>query len=603
MGVFRGEVVFLKVASKDFDLGAHMRIKYLLAAALLFACITNPAIAGDQKVMWPGFEAFSFDRPQYFYNVQGRDYTLEEIDNMVKDFHEAGLAGIMLEFEWEYNSYFEGLGRGWYAPTNGDSILGRYFKDDKVTEYFISAAKKYGLKISVIVSSLNDRIGTNEDGLTDPYNPIYPWWIYPNGKAFDLFKRKVDIIASLDVDAVVIDFASTPDKKTTYNDTVYAVLELTDSQIDYIKANYPGLEVCVAVNPTYRDGLALDKERVKTRGAKVLHWENHDCRFCLGVESSDEGYFIYPVHPSFWWYIGLSCPLDVAKELVYGTNASPAIVFLHTPLTHDAYLSYCIEGVIGPGLKNHCPVLEPIPEVEVKETQLVTLVASAIDLDEDSLNYDIDDSRFDQHDDVFTWLPQEGDRGVYDVTISVTDRYFCADSQSVRVTVASVLPDYFFLISPENDTVPDEVTFHWQESVPTNPEESVLYYLCYSTSETFDPGLTTEIWGLTNTSYTAVDVGPYSTYYWKVKAYDHNGSETWSDQSYSFFTYRWMDANCDGKVDVSDLVYNINYLYGEGKAPCITQVSEYNCSATVDMVDIICQINHMFKGDPANCCR
>jgi hypothetical protein len=578
-----------------------MKFRYLVLLTILVGFMCAPAVAADQEAMWAGFEAFSFDRPQYYYNVKGHDYTEEEIDSMVRDFHETGFSGIMLEFEYEYNSYFQGLGRGWYAPTNGDSIISQYFKDDKVTEYFISAAKKYGLKVSVIVSSLNDRIGTNDDGFTEPYSSNYPWWIYPDEKAFDLFKRKVDIIASLDVDAVVIDFASTPDKKTAYNDTVYAVLELTDSQIDYIKANYPGLEVYVAVNPTYRDGVALDKERVKTRGAKALHWENHDYGSILGVESSDEGYFIYPVHPSFWWYVGLSCPVNLAKDLVYGTNSSPAVVFLHTPLTHQAYLNYSLEGVIGPGLKNHCPVLEPIPNIEVKETQLVTIVASATDPDNDSLTFHIDDPRFDNHDEIFTWLPQEGDRGIYDVMVSAADPYCCADSQSVEITVTSILPDYFFLISPDGDTLGDEVNFHWQESVSSDPEQGVTYCLCYSTSETFDPGSTTEICGLTTTSYTLPDVDFYSTYYWKVKAHNGHGSETWSDQTWSFFPYRRMDANCDGEANIQDLVYNINYLYLEGEAPCITQVSDNNCSGIITMIDILCQINYLFKGDPPGC--
>lgn len=589
-------------ASDNFIEGVTVRFKYIVLLTVLVGFMCAPAIAGDQEAMWAGFEAFSFDRPQYYYNVKGHDYTQEEIDTMVKDFHETGFSGIMLEFEWEYNSYYQGLGRGWYAPTNGDSIISQYFKDDKVTEYFISAAAKYGLKVSIIVSSLNDRIGTNEDGFTEPYNSTYPWWIYPDEKAFDLFKRKVDIIASLEVNEVVIDFASTPDKKTAYNDTVYAILELTDNQIDYIKTNYPEIEVYVAVNPTYRDGLALDKDRVKMRGAKVLHWENHDYGSILGVESSDEGYFIYPVHPSFWWYVGLSCPVDLAKDLVYGTNSSPAVVFLHTPLTHQAYLNYCLEGVIGPGLKNHCPVLGPIRNIEVKETQLVTIVASATDPDEDSLTFYVDDPRFDNHDEIFTWLPQEGDRGIYDVMVSAADPYCCTDSQSVRITVTSILPNYFFLISPDGDTLADEVTFRWQESVPSDPEEGATYCLCYSTSETFDPGSTTEICGLTSTYYTLPDVDFYSAYYWKVKAYDGKGSETWSDQTCSFFPYRRMDANCDGEANIQDLVYNINYLYLEGEAPCITQVSDNNCSGTVTMIDILCQINYFFKGDPPSSC-
>lgn len=404
-------------------------------------CLWAAPEPNDQETtISPSFEAFSFDRPQYYYNVNGHNYTPEEIDTIVYGFYEAGFAGIMLEFEWEYNKDYQGLGRGWYGPTNGDSVLNQYFKDDKVAEYFISAARRYGLRVSIIISSLNDRIGTNKDGHTDPFDTIYTWWIYPNEKAFDLFKRKVDIIAPLDVDEIVIDFARTPYPATTYTDTVNAILDLTDNEIDYIKSNYPQLEVAVAVNSTYQAGLSQNADRIKTHGGKVLRWENHDINYTLGVESGDEGYFIYPVKPTFWWDIGRWTSVDLAEVLVYGTEASPAVIFLHTPLSHDDYLNYSIQGVIGPALGNHCPILDQIDDLVVKESDLITIVASAADIDNDSLTYYISDPRFEQNYNMFTWQTQVGDRGKHHVLISVRDGY-CGDSQILKINITLSLGD------------------------------------------------------------------------------------------------------------------------------------------------------------------
>jgi hypothetical protein len=574
-----------------------------IVLAIIFSCLMwGTALADNQDVMWLGFEVFSFDRPQYFYNVNGHDYTQAEVDSMVKDFQEAGFSGVMLELEWEYNKHFTGLGRGWYGPTNGDSIINQYFKDEKVTQYFIASAKNYGLKISIIVSSLNDRIGTNDDGFTDPYNSTYPWWIYPNEKAFDLFKRKVDIIASLGVDDIVIDFASTPHKLTDYNDTAYAVLDLTDNQIDYIKTNYPEIEVYVAVNPTYRDGVALDGERVKMHGGKLLHWENHDYRFILGVESSDEGYFIYPVHPSFWWNVGITCPIDLAQELVYNTDASPAIVFLHTPLTHDDYVSYAIQGVIGPGLANQYPVLQPLDDITVKEVDAVNIVVNVVDPDDDILTLWISDPRFSLNGNVFTWQTQEGDRGIYDLTIIVTDPYYCSDTQDVTVTVNSLKPYNFYLISPDGDTLPNEITFSWQESVGPDSLDNVFYCLSYGTSSTFHPDSTTEVSGLINTSYTLTDVDLYTTHYWKVKAYTQDGVEVFSDQACNFLAYQSMDVNCDNNIGIQDVVYLVNFLYNDGVSPCIPQVADNNCSKNPSISDVICMIMYLFRDGPVNCC-
>lgn len=414
----------------------RIRIVFLL---ILFSSIlvSNSSYAENPEDMIPGFEAYAFDRSQYYYNVDGRDYTQAEIDSLVKDFYEAGFSGLMLEFEYEVNPDYEGLGRGWYGPINGDSVLSRYFKDDKISQYFISAAKSYGLKVSIIISSLGDRIGSNQDGFTDPFSLFYPDWIYPNQKAFDLFKRKVDVIANLNVDGIVIDFARTPFFAIDYSDTVIAVLNLTDNEINYIRSHYPDLDVFVAVNPTYRGGVSQNTFRIKIRGASVLHWENHDNPYTLGVESIDEGYFIFTVKPNTWWDMGGWTPVNLAEILVYGTSSSPAVVFLHTPLSHDDYLAYSLQGVIGPGTRNKCPVIQPLEDVGIQEGGLVIIEVEATDQENDSLTYHISDPRFEQNYNIFTWQTQKGDTGSYNVVVEVCD-CFCEDSQIVEVVVTSL---------------------------------------------------------------------------------------------------------------------------------------------------------------------
>ena len=379
-----------------------MRMRIVFFLILCNILVSSSSYAESPDNMIHGFEAYVFDRCQYYYNVGGRDCTQTEIDSLVMDFYDAGFSGLMLEFEYEPNPDYEGLGMGWYGPTNGDTVLSRYFKDDKISQYFISAAKSYGLKVYILISSLGDRIGSNEDGYTDPFSALIPDWIYPNQKAFNLFKRKVDVIATLNVDGIVIDFARTPYFATDYSDTVIAVLNLTDDEINYIRGNYPDLDVSVAVNPTYRGGVSQNTFRIKIRGASVLHWENHDNPYTLGVESIDEGYFIFPVKPNTWWDMGGWTPANLAEILVYGTGSSPAVVFLHTPLSHDDYLAYSLQGVIGPGRRNKCPVLLPLEDVGIQEGGLVTIEVEATDQENDSLAFFISDPRFDQNYNIFT---------------------------------------------------------------------------------------------------------------------------------------------------------------------------------------------------------
>jgi len=63
------------------------------------------------------------------------------------------------------------------------------------------------------------------------------------------------------------------------------------------------------------------------------------------------------------------------------------------------------------------------------------------------------------------------------------------------------------------------------------------------------------------------------------------------------------DANKDGSVSVSDIVYLINYLFKGGPAPNpIIQVGDANCDGKVSVSDVVYLINYLFKGGPEPAC-
>ncbi|MBW2980017.1 S8 family serine peptidase [Candidatus Woesearchaeota archaeon] len=110
-------------------------------------------------------------------------------------------------------------------------------------------------------------------------------------------------------------------------------------------------------------------------------------------------------------------------------------------------------------IQNQPPVLESISDITVNETQLVNITASATD--EDTLTYDINDTRFTKTNNHFTWQTELTDSGVYVVAINVTDTISSA-SQNVTVTVLDASdfdgdgdPD-FNDTDDDNDNVPDE---------------------------------------------------------------------------------------------------------------------------------------------------
>ncbi len=62
------------------------------------------------------------------------------------------------------------------------------------------------------------------------------------------------------------------------------------------------------------------------------------------------------------------------------------------------------------------------------------------------------------------------------------------------------------------------------------------------------------------------------------------------------------DATQDGKVDVADVVYLINYLYKNGPIPLPQDAADANCDGSIDIGDVIYLINYLFKGGPAPSC-
>jgi len=61
------------------------------------------------------------------------------------------------------------------------------------------------------------------------------------------------------------------------------------------------------------------------------------------------------------------------------------------------------------------------------------------------------------------------------------------------------------------------------------------------------------------------------------------------------------DANGDGKTDISDAVYLINYLFKERPAPEPLYAGDVNCDGEVTIADVVYLINYLLKGGPPPC--
>jgi hypothetical protein len=184
-----------------------------------------------------------------------------------------------------------------------------------------------------------------------------------------------------------------------------------------------------------------------------------------------------------------------------------------------------------------------------------------------------------------------------------------ANSHSDEVSILKNLtqtsgnsPPYSFsLLSPaDGDTTSGIVEFDWAATQDVNLSDQIRYDLYVSTIPDFDPDSTVVHDSLTCSGLT--DTLQVDRYYWKVKAYDNWGAETWSDQTWHFVYFLRGDASGDGVIDPADVVYLINYLFRNGTAPDPLATGDANCDGLVDPADVVFLINYLFRnGDPPGC--
>lgn len=98
-------------------------------------------------------------------------------------------------------------------------------------------------------------------------------------------------------------------------------------------------------------------------------------------------------------------------------------------------------------IKNSAPILEEISNISINKTLLINITASASDNDNDNLTFSINDSRFTELGNQFTWQTSSGDVSEFKVRINVSDSEE-SDYQDIKITILEV-PDF------DNDNNPD----------------------------------------------------------------------------------------------------------------------------------------------------
>jgi hypothetical protein len=63
------------------------------------------------------------------------------------------------------------------------------------------------------------------------------------------------------------------------------------------------------------------------------------------------------------------------------------------------------------------------------------------------------------------------------------------------------------------------------------------------------------------------------------------------------------DVNGDGKVNIADPIYLLNYLFVGGDPPVNDEVAEVNCDQVVNISDAVYLTNYLFGQGPALGCQ
>jgi hypothetical protein len=74
----------------------------------------------------------------------------------------------------------------------------------------------------------------------------------------------------------------------------------------------------------------------------------------------------------------------------------------------------------------------------------------------------------------------------------------------------------------------------------------------------------------------------------------------WQETIYGFLR---GDVNCDGIINLGDVIYLLNYLFKNGPEPRIYAAGDANCDDTIELGDVIYLLNYLFKSGPEPGCE
>lgn len=127
------------------------------------------------------------------------------------------------------------------------------------------------------------------------------------------------------------------------------------------------------------------------------------------------------------------------------------------------------------------PIINPINKIIVQETEEVRIIVNATDPNNDELTYYINDNRFSQENNVFTWITEYGDMGEHSFIINVSDGVSSATrTVDVEVMHKNQAPQCSEI--PEIEWEEDSSSIMDLSQYCTDPDNDSLSYTVYSST-------------------------------------------------------------------------------------------------------------------------
>ncbi len=167
-----------------------------------------------------------------------------------------------------------------------------------------------------------------------------------------------------------------------------------------------------------------------------------------------------------------------------------------------------------------------------------------------------------------------------------------------------IAPYPFSLLEPQSqlDTPFTDLrpTFSW-EPTTTNDSTDVVYYTLQVAPDSLF-SFVMEADSLTEMTAQAPEQLDWGTrYWWRVLASGPLNLTTASSEVGTFRTMTLGDANNSARLDISDAVFLINYVFANGPAPQPAIAGNLNCDDRINMSDIVYLVNYMFISGPKPC--